>query len=136
MGKGIALLLAQALCLGSGVVIDTGNQNHFRTVISGGFDLADRRTRRHTDHGLHAQLGGGQSDALRVISCRAGDNTALALLLGQRTQLVVSTAELKRTGQLQVFTFDVHIFSKSLRGVQRSHTRNILQRFPRLLNHF
>ena len=135
MGESIALLLAQTLGFSGGIVIHTGNQHNFCAVVLGGLNLADGRTSRHTDDGLHTQLGGGEGDTLCVVASGTGDNTALTLLCGQCTQFVVGTAQLKSTRQLQVFTLDIDIFAKGFSGVQGGNTGNISQCFACFLNH-
>ena len=130
------MLLGQTVGLPGSVVIHAGDQDHFCAVVLGGFHLADGGTSGHADDGLDAQLGGGQSNALRMVAGGAGDNAVSSLFLGQRADLVVRTANLERAGQLQVLCLDVEILADLGGGIQGSLSCDSLQGLLCVLDHF
>ena len=136
MGEGVAVELGQAVGLPGSVVIHAGDQDHFRAVALGGLHLADGGAGGHADDGLDAQLGGGQGDALGVVAGGAGDDTALGLIGGQRTDLVVSAADLEGTGQLQVLSLDVQIVRDLGCGIQRRPAGDTPEGGLGVLDHF
>ena len=136
MGEGVAVLLGQAVRLTGGIVVNAGDQHHFRAVILGGFHLADGSTGGHADDGLDAQLGGGKGNALSMVAGGAGDHAAVRFFLGQGADLVVSAAQLERAGQLQVLRLNIDVLA-DLRGrIQGRLSRDPLQRLLCVLDHF
>ena len=136
MREGVAVLLGKTLGLPGSIIIDTGNQNYLGAIVAGGLHLGDGCALGHADHGLDAQLRGGQSDALCVVAGGAGDDTVRSLLRRQGADLVISAANLECAGELQVFGFDVNVLAKTVGILQRRFPGNALQRLLCLLDHF
>ena len=135
MREGVAVLLGETLGLTGGVIVNAGDQNHFSAVVAGGLHLGDGSALGHADHGLDAQLRGGQSNALSMVAGGAGDDTVRSFLRSQGTDLVVGAADLESAGELQVLRLDVNVFAQPIGIFQRSLAGNALQRLLGFLNH-
>ena len=131
MREGVAVLLGETLGLAGGVIVNAGDQNHFSTVVAGSLHLGDGSALGHADHGLDAQLRGGQSNALSMVAGGAGDDAVRSFLRSQGTDLVVGAADLESAGELQVLRLDVMFSPSRLAFFQWSLAGNALQR-PRL----
>ena len=135
MREGVAVLLGETLGLAGGVIVNAGDQNHFSTVVAGSLHLGDGSALGHADHGLDAQLRGGQSNALSMVAGGAGDDAVRSFLRSQGTDLVVGAADLESAGELQVLRLDVNVFAQPIGIFQRSLAGNALQRLLGFLNH-
>ena len=90
-----ALTLAQLDRVGRGLVEHIAVQHDVGPIRLRRVHLERRRDLRHQNRRLRPTLMGRIGDALRMVACRGGDNTALELLVGERGDLVVSAANLE-----------------------------------------
>ena len=71
-----------------------------------GFALDGGSVVGHHDDRFHAQRTGGVGNALRVIAARVGDDAALALSFGERSDFVVRAAEFESADGLLIFRLE------------------------------
>ena len=87
------------------IIIGALDKADFRPKALGGFHLADGSAVRHEDHALRALARCGKSHALRMVAGAAGDDARALLLLGELADFVISAAQLKAAGYLEVLRF-------------------------------
>ena len=109
MNKGVVVFFLKLHSLVVGIVIDTLDHADLCTVTLGSFYLGDRRTVRQADERLHVVLCRSQSHTLCVVAGRAGDDTPCLFFFCQLGHHVIGTANLERTGDLQVLCFQKQI---------------------------
>ena len=92
-----------------GFVVDVAREHDFRAVALGRGDLGDRRGARHDDGGLDAHRACCESNALRVVARRGGNDRVQAALGVALHDLVIRAAHLERTGFLLVFVLQINL---------------------------
>lgn len=66
---------------------------------------------RHVDAGVDVELFGGESDALSVVACGSGDDTALGLFWGEGGHEVAGAAPFVGFYGGEVFAFDPYFWA-------------------------
>ena len=107
--KSVVVFLLELYSLVVGIVIDTLDHADLCTVTLGSFYLGDRSTVRQADESLHVVLCCSQSHTLCVVAGRAGDDTPCLFFFCQLGHHVIGTANLERTGDLQVLCLEKQI---------------------------
>ncbi len=91
------------------LVVVLADEPDLGAVAPGCGDLCGGGVLGH-DHGAgHAEVGGGQGDALGVVTGGGGDDAALPLGFRECGDLVEGAAEFERAGALQVLEFEVDL---------------------------
>ena len=109
MKKGGALLLADALRAGIGVVIAVPGENHLGAVALGGLYLGNGGGLGHDDGGGNTQPGGRVGYALGMVPGGGSHHGAVLTPLSHGGNFIAGSANLKGTGFLPVFTFEVYL---------------------------
>ena len=102
MNEGVSLLISESKRVLIRIVVNALNKANLSTVAFCCLNFGNRRAVRQADHRLHAVLLRREGDPLRVVTCGAGNNTLFLFLFRQHGDLKARTAELKRTGMLQI----------------------------------
>ena len=106
MHEGVALLVTDLQRFLVGIVIAAVHQTDLGAVSLGGLHLGDRSAVGQADQRGNTALGGGQCHALGVVAGRTGDDAPGLFLVGQVGDLITRTAQLERTGVLQVLRLE------------------------------
>ena len=109
MDERVAVLVFEFKRLVVGVVVDALDEADLGAEAFCRLDLGDGRDVGQTDQRLDAVVSRRERDALRVVARRAGDDSALFLLVGELRDLVVSASDLERTGDLEVLGLEEEI---------------------------
>ena len=89
------MLSGERFGLGFPLVGSGADQDNFGSQFGGGFALDQRSIVGHHDYRFHLERSRRVGDALGVIAAGIGDNAALALGLGEGSDLVISSAKLE-----------------------------------------
>ena len=103
----VVVLLREFFRLGFAFVAAGTNKDDLGAVTSGSFDLDLWRVLGHHYDRFRSQFASGVRDALCMISARVGDDSATALLIRQRCDLVEGTADLEGADRLEVLRFEI-----------------------------
>ena len=109
-----AFLVGELSSVGGGFIEHIAVQHHVGTVGLGGIDLQRRGDLRHADGGLGSTLAGRIGHTLGMVAGRRGDDAVSDLLFGERSNLVIGTADLEGSGDLQVFRLQENLMAGHL----------------------
>lgn len=109
VNEGVALLIAELESLRVGVVVNALYQADLCAVGLGSLYLRDRRAVGQADERLDTGSGSRESNALRVVSCGAGDNALCLLLVAELGDLEIRAAHLERTSYLEVLGLEIDL---------------------------
>ena len=120
-----AFLVGELSSVGGGFIEHIAVQHHVGTVGLGGIDLQRRGDLRHADGGLGSTLAGRIGHTLGMVAGRRGDDAVSDLLFGERSNLVIGTANLEGSGDLQVFRLQENLMAGHLAQHRRRNNLRV-----------